>query len=147
MYPVRNSVKAIITRDNKLLCIRKQDAEGFYYVLPGGGQERHENFVQTVQRECLEELGVSIKVNQLKYIREYIGLNHEFKQDVHQVEFMFDCELLGEPDLTKATNQDPGQSGLEWILLGEHSQARIYPKVLLERLINQYDECYWGDIN
>jgi len=44
MYPIRNSVKALIIRDNRLLCIQKSDVYGSYYLLPGGGQEKHETF-------------------------------------------------------------------------------------------------------
>ncbi|MCK5199463.1 MAG: NUDIX domain-containing protein [Spirochaetales bacterium] len=57
MYPVRNSVKAIIIEDGKLLVIRKSDSDGYYYILPGGGQEKDETFIETVKRECMEELG------------------------------------------------------------------------------------------
>ncbi|OHD17086.1 MAG: NUDIX hydrolase [Spirochaetes bacterium GWB1_59_5] len=149
MHPVRNSVKALIIRDNKLLCIQKSDEHGAYYLLPGGGQEKHETFVETVKRECLEELGADVEVRSLRYIREYIGRNHEFSDtdDAHQVEFMFECRLLTEPDSAKASHLDEGQSGLAWVDIEERNAQRVYPKVLIGHLLRGDVEVYWGDVN
>ena len=149
MYPVRNSVKAIIIRDNKLLCIKKSDSVGDYFLLPGGGQNKNEIFKDTVKRECLEELGAEISVNNLRYIREYLGKNHEFKEtdNSHQVEFMFNCDLLTEPNFESAHEKDDGQSGIEWIDLDKSNEYRIYPKDLLNRINRKYEEVYWGDVN
>lgn len=147
--PVRNSVKAIIIRDNKLLCIKKSDSVGDYYLLPGGGQNKDETFEETVKRECCEELGAKISVNNLRYIREYIAKNHEFKEtdNSHQVDFMFSCDLLTKPDFESAHEKDDGQSGIEWIDLAKSDEYRIYPKELLNRINSKFEEVYWGDIN
>lgn len=149
MYPVRNSAKAIIIRNSKLLCIKKNDPNGYYYVLPGGGQEKNETFIETLKRECIEELGAKINVLKLKYIREYIGKNHEFKDkdDAHQVDFMFECELIEEPNILMAHHQDDGQIGIEWIDIDGSSRSRVYPKVLISRLNSNWNELYWGDVN
>ncbi len=148
MYPVRNSVKAIIIEDNKLLCIRKRDKYGDYFILPGGGQNKDETFVETLLRECQEELGSIVTVGKLKYIREYIGKNHEFSDtdDAHQVEYMFECDLIEQPNMDKATHLDEGQEGFRWVEITK-SNKRVYPKVLIERLYDKYDDVYWGDIN
>ena len=45
---IRNSVKAIIIQDNKLLVTKLQDEDGMYYLLPGGGQEVGEKMHDTV---------------------------------------------------------------------------------------------------
>lgn len=148
MYPVRNSVKALIIKDGRLLCIRKVDKGGSYFLLPGGGQEKDETFTDALRRECKEEIGAAVNIGKLKYIREYIAKNHEFRDtdQNHQVEYMFECELIGEPNLNEATNLDDTQDGIEWISLHDLTN-RVYPKILLERLRNEYMEIYWGDIN
>ena len=148
MYPVRNSVKALIFKNNNLLCIRKKDKNGSYYLLPGGGQEKNETFIDALIRECKEEIGATVKVGKLRYIREYIGKNHEFNEtdNNHQVEYMFECELVDELDQKKATQLDDYQDGIEWLNIFEENN-RVYPKVLLERLSNNYSEVYWGDVN
>ncbi len=94
MDPVRNSAKAIVIRDDLLLVIVHHDGEGDWYSLPGGGQEPGETLTDALQRECMEELGVRVEIGPLRYIREYIGANHEFSRedaDSHQIDFMFEC--------------------------------------------------------
>jgi 8-oxo-dGTP pyrophosphatase MutT (NUDIX family) len=147
MAPIRNSAKAVIIRDGKILLIKKGDGQGGYYLLPGGGQEKFETFAAAVRRECREELGAEVAVGDLKHIREYIGRNHEFAAedaDVHQIEYMFACELLSGPDPAKATQPDDHQTGVEWVALDDRS-ARVYPKCLLAKMAGP--EIYWGDVN
>ncbi len=149
MYPVRNSVKAIIVRDGSLLCIRKATPRGDYYILPGGGQEKDETFPDALRRECMEEIGAEVEIGQLRYIREYIAKNHEFRiyDTQHQVEYMFECTLRTEPDPGKAGNMDDGQTGIEWIDLDGEKAGRIYPGVLAGRVRDGCRELYWGDVN
>ena len=40
---IRNSAKAVIVKDEKLLTVKIQENGGIYYILPGGGQEHGEN--------------------------------------------------------------------------------------------------------
>ncbi|MEK6794008.1 MAG: NUDIX domain-containing protein [Spirochaetota bacterium] len=148
MYPVRNSAKAIIIENNRLLCIRKTGAGGHYCILPGGGQEKNETFIDAVKRECREEIGAEVAVQGLTYIREYIARNHEFKEadDLHQVEFMFECELLTRPNMENASHLDGGQDGIVWVDIAAPEYA-VYPKVLLDRIRMHDRNIYWGDVN
>lgn len=153
--PIRNSVKAIIIRDNQLLAIKKEDQEGFYYILPGGGQEHGETFHQTLKRECIEEIGQDVEIDDLILIREYIGKNHEhaaFDYDTHQIEYMFLCMIKGAHTMVhNGTNPDEGQIGVEWLSLSELLTYRIYPQQMREYLI-KYTKgepvpVYLGDVN
>lgn len=102
MKPIRNSAKAVIVQDGRLLVIRLEDQYGTAYVFPGGGQEKGEELKDAVARECLEEIGQAVNVGELLHIREYIGKNHEFAEwdaDIHQVEFYFACSLI-DPEAT-----------------------------------------------
>src|SRR5262245_56058956 len=49
---IRVSAKAVIVRDDKLLVIAHRDADGEYFLLPGGGQERFESLHDALRREC-----------------------------------------------------------------------------------------------
>ncbi|MCX5975373.1 MAG: NUDIX domain-containing protein [Coprothermobacterota bacterium] len=150
---IRNSAKAIIIAGGHLLAIKQYDVEGDYYTLPGGGQQPGETLVGALQRECLEELGVGVKVGPLRHIREYIGANHEFADedaDAHQVEFMFECALLADPFGAEPLLPDEGQVGVAWLPLIELGAYRIYPKELRAALacgIDPYARIYLGDIN
>lgn len=149
---IRNSVKAIIIVDGKLLLTKNQDDEGYFYLCPGGGQEHGETFHQTLQRECLEEIGSSVQIGELQFIREYIGQNHEhaaFDADVHQVEYYFLCQV--QEQTSQPTNPDSHQVGTQWIPIEKLHTYRLYPKALIQSLQQfiqgQQTAIYLGDVN
>jgi 8-oxo-dGTP diphosphatase len=74
---IRNFVKALIVQEGKLLVTKNNDEEGEFYLCPGGGQEHGETFHETLQRECMEEIGQEVEIGELLFIREYIGKSHE----------------------------------------------------------------------
>lgn len=150
---IRVSVKAIIVNDNKLLVAKKKDELGYYYTIPGGGQNHSENLEQALIRECCEEISVEVKMKRLLFIRDYIGANHEFPEHaarkVHQLEIMFEAEIIS--GIPKNGNEpDNGQLSVEWLPLEEIENFRLYPKALIKHLKN-FDEIkeavYLGDVN
>ncbi|GAA3405574.1 NUDIX domain-containing protein [Paenibacillus hodogayensis] len=150
MKPIRNSAKAVIVQDGSVLLTKNKDAEGFFYLFPGGGQEPAEELKAAVVRECLEEIGRIVTVGELLHVREYIGKNHQFAEwdaDVHQVEFYFRCDLC--PDEIAefvGSNPDDHQVGVEWIELARLSEVRLYPQSLADLLrLGQASPCYLGD--
>ncbi|WDU83289.1 NUDIX domain-containing protein [Caloramator sp. Dgby_cultured_2] len=106
-----------------------------------------------MKRECKEEIGAEVEVGDLKFVRDYIGKNHEFKEwdsDVHQIEYMFICFLKGEINYEKANEKDAYQIGIEWIDLKNLKDVRIYPKKLSEVIKEDgsfEDIVYLGDVN
>lgn len=151
---IRNSAKAIIMEENKLLTIKKEDKDGYYYLLPGGGQEHGETLHEAVKRECVEEVNADVDVGSLLFIREYIGNNHEhadFDADVHQIEYMFLCSVTGSRDLGNGIVPDEGQISVEWLPLEALMQYRLYPQTMREKLIDYTKgvefPVYLGDIN
>lgn len=153
MSNIRNSAKAIIIKNGKILMIKGIDLWGYFYLLPGGGQLPFENLKETLTRECKEELNVEIIIHDIRYIREYIGKNHEFSEydsHLHQVEYIFVCEIKDEENLKRGETPDNFQVDIEWIPLNNLSSYRIYPKILKE-LITKDGELlgpiYLGDVN
>ncbi|MCP1181858.1 NUDIX domain-containing protein [Paenibacillus sp. 1781tsa1] len=152
MKPIRNSAKAVIVQDGRLLVIRLEDQYGTAYVFPGGGQEKGEELKDAVARECLEEIGQAVNVGELLHIREYIGKNHEFAEwdaDIHQVEFYFACSLINpEATIFEGSSPDDHQVAVEWIAIEELSQVRLYPKTIGELLLKSgSSSIYLGDLN
>ena len=155
---LRNSVKAVIIEDGRLLVTVNHGENGRYLLLPGGGQKGGETLHQTLHRECLEEIGAKIKIGELLYLREYIGRNHEFAPDdggAHQIEFMFACHLLNRPSHDSAALPDAFQIGLEWAPLDTLDGKMLYPQTLIPHLVQDAghlptesgSSIYLGDVN
>jgi 8-oxo-dGTP pyrophosphatase MutT (NUDIX family) len=150
---IRNSAKAIIVVNGRLLTIQNEDADGFFYILPGGGQLPGETLTSALQRECREEISVDVDVGDLVCIREYIGSNHEFDTadgDVHAIEFMFDCSLREGATVRVGGIPDSLQVGFLWIPLDQLEAYPFYPKALGHILAEPgrgSHLVYLGDVN
>lgn len=151
MKNVRVSAKAVIIENGKLFAMHHRSSEGEYYLLPGGGQVNGENLIAAVMRECLEEAGIQVVVGDVIYIREYIEGNHEFagqKPGFHQVEIMFECEILDGSGMGKGVQMDERQIGVSWLPLAELERYRLYPAILKKVLQeNRKGSIYLGDVN
>ena len=152
MNAIRNSAKAIIIKNGCLLTVKNYDTKGDWYLLPGGGQNLGETIKEALRRECIEEIGIEVGVGRLRYIREYIGKNHEFSEhdgDSHQVEFMFECEFDEEQPPELGNNPDAYQVDIVWLPINEIHEYRIYPKQLGDLLLSEADNdiSYLGDVN
>ncbi len=153
MDRIRNSAKAIIIHDGRILLICNRDRDGDYYILPGGGQNHGESLREALRRELMEEIGASVQIGDLKLVRDYIGTNHEFAAydgEAHQVELMFECQV--DPSYTPASGKTPDvtQTGVVWVALSELAGHRLYPKVLshiLKNGISGLGCAYLGDVN
>jgi 8-oxo-dGTP diphosphatase len=146
---LRYAAKALIIEAGRLLCLRKRGDIGVYYVLPGGGQEPGELLPEALARECLEELGARAEIGPLRFVQEYVGRNHLFKQahgGMHFVNLYFECRLLERP-LTRPLVPDQGQEALEWLDLDRLPEAAFFPRNLAGRLHGPFPEgvAYLGD--
>ncbi len=153
---VRNSAKAIIFDrvTKKLLLIEHLGQDGTYFTFPGGGQEHGENLVEAVVRECIEEIGTSVEVDKLVFVRDYVARNHEFAKDhpdFHEVEFYFLCSLETSSNAKMGATPDKTQIGIRWIPVSEVPESPIYPKTLRPLLRSIMDggnlPVYLGDVN
>lgn len=153
MRAIRNSAKAIIIRDKKLLVIKNTTNGANWYILPGGGQNHGEPLEETLKRECMEEASILIEVGDIVFIRDYISENHQFaktENKVHQVEFMFGCFILNNTEPKCGELTDKWQTGIEWLPLAQLSEFDLYPSVLKELLSNGLPvnhSIYLGDTN
>lgn len=130
---IRNSAKAIIIVDYKLLVTKMNDGK-IFYLLPGGGQNPGEFLTDTLERECREELGYCVKVNELLFVRE--GFDNS---ETHRVEFMFNCNLIGEVE-NYTPVFDTLQCGLEWLDINELLAFPLYPEELRYQIKQFYNK-------
>jgi 8-oxo-dGTP diphosphatase len=153
MSNIRNSIKAVIIEDGKLLTIKAKDSfgPGFWYLLPGGGQDHGETMHEALKRECMEEINCKVKIKDLVSVREYIGKNHEFAdfdRDAHQIEYMFECELEDGETPGKGSQPDQKQVGIEWLDIEKIMDYKLYPMSMREAFVSQKrDKIYFGDVN
>ena len=152
--PIRVAARAVIVHDGKLLAVILRDQTGPFFVLPGGGQKHGEELYNTVRRECVEELGISVEPYKMLYVREYIGKNHDFAvrhKHFHQVEVVFACDLIDEGNIGHGSEEDMRQVGYKWIPLAELRNERFFPS-MFKTFLNDKNELeiptdYLGDIN
>jgi 8-oxo-dGTP diphosphatase len=155
MKPVRVSTKAIIIENGNILLLKHEDQYGEWYCLPGGGQENGETLKEALIRECMEEIGATIEVKDILFIRDYIAKNHEFKDEAeslntHQIEIMFECSTNENYIPFIGLKPDSTQKEVLWIELKSLSEIRFYPKEMISYLENNIDskeKIYLGDIN
>ncbi len=149
---LRNSVKAIIVEEGRLLVIRKRRGRDEYFVLPGGAQRPGEALDDALVREVREEVGAAVEVRGLKHVRDYVASHHEFARQsagLHQVEFWFECRLLERPGAVAQSEPDRRQVGVEWLALSDLAERPLYPRVLKDILagIHRNPPVYLGDVN
>lgn len=128
----RNSAKAIVLHEGKILVNRCISKFGDYYALPGGGQLTGEMLGETVRRELLEETGYSVVPMRLSGIYERIS---EGRRDGngHKIYFIFLCKLDNKPRQTP-TEKDRFQIGCEWVDLREIRHRNLFPRAIRDNL-------------
>lgn len=140
---VRVAVKAVIVHQGRLLTVKVRDLlhkDVIVHSLPGGGQRPGENLHEAMLRECREEIGVSVDVGDVLFVRDYIGLNHgrvAVDAEFHQVELFFACSLRDDGDAQRVgagVAPDERQVGVEWVPLARLAKYNFRPKALLPLL-------------
>jgi len=130
---IRNSAKAVIIKDGKLLAVKIKDGEEEWYILPGGGQEREELLPDAVAREVREETGIRVECRDLLFVIE--GVHGE---TFHRVDLIFLCEYMEEMKKT-TLHCDTNQTGIGWLDLATLNTAPLYPSKLRRAIMNFYE--------
>ena len=128
----RNSAKAIVIHEGKLLVNRCISRFGEYYALPGGGQHTGELLADAVKRELLEETGYTVVPQRLAGIYERCS---EGRRDgnSHKIYFIFLCRLADVPR-RKPTETDKFQIGYDWIDLRDIQRRNLFPRAIRDNI-------------
>jgi 8-oxo-dGTP diphosphatase len=129
---IRNAVRALIMQNRQVLLLRKGgDERGERYALPGGGQEPGESLIDALQRECREEIGTTVIVDELLIVADYSRARSLPKIGHRQlVEFLFRCRL---PDGYRPTNgpqPDRHQLAVTWVTQSAIASLPLTPGFL-----------------
>lgn len=131
---IRTAGKALIIRKDEILLI-KHKKDQVYYTLPGGGQNHNESIKTCLKRECLEEIGYDVKVDDLVFLYEYIGdLDDHPEKGYHQVDMVFKVNLKDK--IHDPIEMDLTQIGSQWIKLNDLMDYLVYPMAIREKILN-----------
>lgn len=142
MRAIRNAARAIIVHDGKILTIECSDSQGPFYLLPGGGQEHGETLIEALRRECREEISADVDVRELRFVRDCLSTTQElaiFQPDIHQVEFLFLCDLCDGAEAQPGAAPDGPQTGIAWLPLDRLWELRLFPLALRSILSTCFD--------
>lgn len=135
---IRVAARAIIIRDGMLLVQFYQEHGDRWCTTPGGGIGLGERLDDGLRREVHEELGITIEVGPLRYVRELRGatgvrLLGNLPPGFHQLEHFFEIpRFTGEPRIGTVLDQHATHIG--WIPLGELARHQFFPSPLCTRL-------------
>lgn len=131
-------VRAVIIDSDKILLINRIKDDDSYWVIPGGAVESGETHKQTLERECLEELGVKINVQELFLQR--VGDKPEIEG---QPEFFYLCDIIGGkvgagrgPEFRPET-QYKGKYIIKWVALKELPDINLKPEEVKNKIVQQ----------
>ena len=143
---IRNSAKALILHDGKLLLNRCVSRLGIYYALPGGGQHDGELLTEAVRREVMEETGLTVEPMRMSAIFERVSEARD-GSTAHKMYFVFLCKYRDDIPQEEPVERDAYQTGMEWLALEKAKKANLFPRVIrdnLSALIGMGETVYLG---
>lgn len=135
---IRNTAKALLLKEGEILLNRCIAPNGeVYYDLPGGGQHPFETMEQAVQRECLEETGLTVKVLRFAALSEEISMDPAIRESypdyAHRILHIFIAEPLALP-IQPPCELDLGMQESVWVPLSKADRLLLRPTNLMGRI-------------
>ena len=151
---IRPAAKALIINNGKILVLKKNENEDQCYVLPGGGQIWGENLLDTLKRECIEEIGSEPKIiGDLLFIRESYKTKNGITNGkyYHRIDYIFECEI-DEAKIAIGNKPDENQVSIEWIEIKDLESKGFFPKGMIPFIKDYYNglrigKVYLGEID
>ena len=133
---IRNAVRALITRDNGILLIRKKYDDGSeMFALPGGGQDTGETLATALIRECKEEVGADISNIALLHVVDWFKLRDSVPPTTRQhVEFLFACDVDDSYIAQNGHHPDKHQIEVIWVKRDALDNIPCHPNSMLALL-------------
>ncbi len=132
-------VRSIIIEDDKVLLIHRFKNGHEYWVFPGGGiDDTDKSLEDGLKRECLEELGVNVKVGDFFMKKFYILDNFQ-----GQVQYFYRCNIVsGEvgtgtgPEWSGRDVEKYGNYEVLWVPISDLKDKIVYPFEVRDKIIN-----------
>ena len=125
----RNAVRAVILRAGLLLVQRKVYCGGeVRLTLPGGAPDIGETLEQGLRRECREEIGAEVDVQDLMHVADYYKQRDSVPRTMrHQIEFLFRCRVPSDYVAANGSRPDKHQQDVLWLDLESASADLLWP--------------------
>ena len=130
--------RAIIIERGHILLIKRTKPGDIYWVFPGGGVEAGETPEQAVVRECFEELGLHVAVDDL-----YFQEQSTDPRTPDVVEFFYLCHITGGtlgdasgPEYQFGTHY-VGTYELVWVKISDLPQTELRPNSIRDKVVDR----------
>lgn len=136
----RISVGVLIFKEGKILLIKHIHPEtGFtWWVPPGGGVEGTESIFETAQREVFEEAGITVKLDKIVYIRQFIYLAQE---ENNMIIYLTAKETKGKETIKNIKGKGADENyikELRYFSKEEISKETVFPEILKNEMWQDY---------
>ena len=141
---IRPSCKALVIKNGRLLTLQKQNDNEIYFVLPGGGQIWGEGLLETLRRECIEEISVQPdSIGKLLFIRESYKPKDKISNGIyyHRIDYIFECDL-DETKVKIGINPDEYQESITWLNIESLGSSNFQPNGLIPYIEDYYHGKY-----
>ncbi len=115
----RNSVYGLIVHESKLLVVRTRSTG--LYAFPGGGIEMGEPIADALERELLEETGITAEMGDLARVKEDFFYYNPGDEAYHAFMFFYWCKPLSTKLVTDADLYDEESEACRWVPIAELS--------------------------
>lgn len=123
---IRLATRAILMHQDRLLLVNAWKGRAHLWCAPGGGAEPHQSLPQNLQREVMEECGLTIHVGPVCLVNEF----HDPGGTFHQVDVYFRCALVA-GQLDDAWRDPEGiVSHRRWVTRQEMAALKVKPDSL-----------------
>ena len=133
---IRNTVRGLLRKENKVLVLEEEYKGEVYYYLPGGGIEFLETSEDALKREMKEELNIDIIDYGLSHI-----ISNIFEIDgikAHEIVQIYELYNIEDGKLIDGTTMegDIMPCTMKWIEIDEliNGTKKLYPKELIKLL-------------
>lgn len=132
-------VRAIIFSSGNILLMHRRKPKEEYWVFPGGGVELGEDNEVALSRECQEELGLRVQLEELAQT-----MASQKPEIEGQIEYFYLCSITGGqlgtgdgPEF-RSSNIEEGKYEPEWVSLKSLSKMDLRPHQIRDWIIGRY---------